>query len=126
MCAKPRAMSLPVGTPAPLFFAPSPVTASSEFIAAGGRYVLLAFLPEPSAERDAALAAIGAASGLFRDDNALAFGVLPDATSLAAATNTATTAMTAAAVPAQGVPIPGPSSRPGRRRRSRRCTGFCC
>jgi predicted 2-oxoglutarate/Fe(II)-dependent dioxygenase YbiX len=80
-------MSLASGTPAPLFFAPSPGQASAEFASAGGRYVLLAFLPEPSPERDAAVAAITGAQGLFRDDNAVAFGVLPDAPSLAAAVN---------------------------------------
>src|SRR5438309_7583204 len=81
-------MSLPTGIPAPRFFAPSPVNPAFEFAALGGRMVLLLFLPEPSPAKDAALARIAARDDLFRDDNAVVFGVLPDAESYAAAHDT--------------------------------------
>lgn len=81
-------MSLPMGIPAPRFFAPSPVNPAFEFAALGGRMVLLVFLPEPSPAKDAALASLAARGDLFRDDNAVVFGVLPDAESYAAVHDT--------------------------------------
>ena len=80
-------MPLEPGTPAPLFTAPSPTNPKFAFGSLGGRYVLLVFLPPPGAERDAALAAIRAAGDLFRDDEAVVFGVLPDRGSFEAAVN---------------------------------------
>ena len=71
-------MGLPAATPAPLFSAISPVNPKFAFGSVGGRYVLLAFLPPPSPERDAALAQIAAHRDRLRDDEVLAFGVLPD------------------------------------------------
>ena len=71
-------MGLPAATPAPLFSAPSPVNPKFAFGIVGGRYVLLAFLPPPSPERDAAIAQVVANRDLIRDDEVLVFGVLPD------------------------------------------------
>ena len=81
-------MSLPSGTPAPNFMAPSPLNPAFEFAALGGRLVLLVFLPEPSPAREACLAAVAARGELFRDDNAVVFGILPDAASYAACVDT--------------------------------------
>jgi predicted 2-oxoglutarate/Fe(II)-dependent dioxygenase YbiX len=78
-------MSLPLGAPAPLFTAPNPTNPEFAFGSLGGRYVLLAFLPPPSPEREAAFGLCQAFAGLFRDDEALIFGVLPDAASFARA-----------------------------------------
>jgi predicted 2-oxoglutarate/Fe(II)-dependent dioxygenase YbiX len=78
-------MSLVPGTPAPLFTAPSPINPRFAFGAVGGRYVLLLFLPEPSPERDAALAAVHARLRLLDDERLLVFAVLPDAVSFQAA-----------------------------------------
>ena len=80
-------MNLPAGVPAPLFSAPSPVNPSFAFSSLGGRYVLLAFLPQPGPERDAALALIQSRAAVFRDDHALFFGVVPDAESYARCRN---------------------------------------
>jgi len=66
------------GEPAPLFSAPSKVNPEFAFGAVAGRYVLLAFLPPPGAERDAALAQIAARLDRFSDDARIVFGVLPD------------------------------------------------
>lgn len=81
-------MALLPGTPAPLFTAPSPVNPRFAFSTLGGRYVLLLFLPAPSPERDAALAALAERSALLKDDRLVAFGVLPDAASFQAAEQT--------------------------------------
>ncbi|CAN7499646.1 2OG-Fe(II) oxygenase [Phenylobacterium sp. LjRoot219] len=78
-------MSLIPGTPAPLFTAPSPVNPRFAFGSLGGRYLLLLFLPEPSPEREAALAAVAERRRLLSDERLLVFGVLPDAASFAAA-----------------------------------------
>jgi predicted 2-oxoglutarate/Fe(II)-dependent dioxygenase YbiX/peroxiredoxin len=78
-------MSLPPGIPIPHFRAPSPLNPAFEFASLGGRLILLVFLPEPSPEREACLAALAARRDLFRDDNAVVFGVLSDAPSYAAA-----------------------------------------
>lgn len=80
-------MSLLPGALAPQFSAPSPVNPDFDFGSVGGRYVLLAFLPEPGPLKDAAMAAIHAHAGAFHDDRLLFFGVLPDAASYAAAVN---------------------------------------
>ena len=74
-----------LGSPAPLFAAPSKVNPRFSFGSVGGRYILLAFLPEPGAARDAALALVAENLGVFSDDERLFFGVLPDAASLEAA-----------------------------------------
>lgn len=78
-------MPLLPGTPAPLFTAPSPVNPRFAFGTLGGRYVLLLFLPAPSPERDAALAAVAQRQRLLNDQQLLVFGVLPDAASFQAA-----------------------------------------
>jgi predicted 2-oxoglutarate/Fe(II)-dependent dioxygenase YbiX/peroxiredoxin len=81
-------MSLPPGIPVPNFRAPSPLNPAFEFASLGGRLILLVFLPEPSPARAACLAALAARPDLFRDDNAVVFGVLSDAQSYAAAVDT--------------------------------------
>jgi predicted 2-oxoglutarate/Fe(II)-dependent dioxygenase YbiX len=78
-------MSLPAGTPAPLFTAASPVNPHFEFGSLGGRWILLAFLPGPGGARDGALELVRRHAGLFHDDRLAFFGVLPDAGSLEAA-----------------------------------------
>jgi predicted 2-oxoglutarate/Fe(II)-dependent dioxygenase YbiX/peroxiredoxin len=78
---------LVVGIPAPMFTAPSPINPTFAFGSLGGRYVLLAFLPPPGAERDAALKLVSEAWDIFREDHRLFFGVLPDQESFDAAKN---------------------------------------
>jgi len=78
-------MPLLPGAPAPLFTAPSPVNPRFGFGSVGGRYVLLLFLPEPSPERDAALAAVHQRLRLLDDKRLAVFAVLPDAASFQAA-----------------------------------------
>jgi predicted 2-oxoglutarate/Fe(II)-dependent dioxygenase YbiX len=76
-----------IGERAPLFSAPSPTNPRFAFGSLGGRYILLAFLPQPGPERDAALGLVAAASDLFDDHERVFFGVLPDAESFASAVN---------------------------------------
>ena len=77
-----------IGERAPLFHLPSPINPRFAFGALGGRYVLLAFLPHPGPERDAALRVAADAADLFSNDSErLFFGMLPDAESFAAAVN---------------------------------------
>jgi predicted 2-oxoglutarate/Fe(II)-dependent dioxygenase YbiX/peroxiredoxin len=78
-------MSLPAGTPAPWFHACSPTNPRFAFSSLGGTYVVLAFLPQPGPQRDAALKAVADHRDLFRDDACVFFGVLPDAESCASA-----------------------------------------
>lgn len=80
-------MGLFTGAPAPMFQAPSPVNPSFAFNTVGGRYVVLAFLPPPGPERDAALALVRRHAAMFNDDACVFFGVLPDRASLDAARN---------------------------------------
>lgn len=80
-------MSLPPGAQVPVFTAPSPGKPRFEFASLGGRYVLLVFLPEPSAKRDAALVLLRDNLRIFRDDNIVVFAVLPDEASFAKAVN---------------------------------------
>ena len=80
-------MGLQAGAPAPMFKALSPVNPSFAFSSVGGRYVVLAFLPEPGAARDAALAFAATYTQLLNDDNCLLFGVLPDRASFETARN---------------------------------------
>jgi predicted 2-oxoglutarate/Fe(II)-dependent dioxygenase YbiX/peroxiredoxin len=80
-------MSLNPGTPAPWFIAPSPVNPQFGFSSLGGRYVVLAFLPEPGPERDAALACIEERRAEFSTPSRVFFGVLPDAASYEGAKN---------------------------------------
>ncbi|HEX7945372.1 MAG TPA: 2OG-Fe(II) oxygenase [Phenylobacterium sp.] len=77
--------SLFPGAPAPVFKARSLVNPQFAFSSLGGRWVVLGFLPGPGPERDAAVATLNQFPQLFRDDVCLAFGVLPDAASFAAA-----------------------------------------
>jgi predicted 2-oxoglutarate/Fe(II)-dependent dioxygenase YbiX len=82
-------MSILPGIPAPLFVAPSPVNPGFAFGSLGGRYLLLIFLPSPSAARDAAMGEILARAGrLLRDDRLLAFAVVDDEPTFAAASQT--------------------------------------
>jgi len=78
-------MSLPVGAPAPWFQAASPSNPRFNFASLGGVYVVLAFLPPPGPDRDAALKAVADHKELFRQDRCVFFGVLPDAESCAEA-----------------------------------------
>ncbi|WP_397399504.1 2OG-Fe(II) oxygenase [Phenylobacterium sp.] len=80
-------MGLMTGAPAPLFKALSPVNPQFALSSVGGRYVVLAFLPEPGLERDAALTLVGRYRHLFNDENCLFFGVLPDQASFERARN---------------------------------------
>ncbi len=77
--------SLFTGAPAPIFKARSKVNPHFAFSSLGGYWVVLGFLPPPGPQRDAAVAALGEFPDLFRDDRCVAFGVLPDAESFAAA-----------------------------------------
>jgi predicted 2-oxoglutarate/Fe(II)-dependent dioxygenase YbiX len=77
-------MGLALGTPAPLFIAPSPTNPKFAFGSLGGRYVLLALLPGPGPEREGALELVRANLRFFGDDRLLFFGVLPDRESFAA------------------------------------------
>ena len=78
-------MSLPPGTPAPWFYAASPTNPRFALASVGGVYVVLAFLPPPGPEREAALKAVADRKDLFRDERCLFFGILPDAESCASA-----------------------------------------
>lgn len=80
-------MPLTAATPAPLFTAPAAHNPTFAFSSLGGRYLILAFLPEPGPERDAALAVVEARSKMFSDEAVAIFGVLPDAGSFARARN---------------------------------------
>lgn len=82
-----KTMMLLPGTPAPLFITPSLDNPRFAFESLGGRYVLLAFLPEPGPARDAAVQLVRKHAQAFRDDRLLFFGVLPDAPSFEAARN---------------------------------------
>jgi hypothetical protein len=74
-------MALFAGAPAPVFRARSPVNPNYAFSSLGGLYVVLAFLPPPGPERDAAIAMVRGHPDLFQDDRCVFFGVLPDAAS---------------------------------------------
>jgi predicted 2-oxoglutarate/Fe(II)-dependent dioxygenase YbiX len=77
-------MSLHAGAPVPLFSAPSHVNPEFAFGSLGGRWVLLAFLPPPGPERDAAIELVRRHASRFPQDQRIFFGVLPDAASFAA------------------------------------------
>jgi predicted 2-oxoglutarate/Fe(II)-dependent dioxygenase YbiX len=70
-----------------MFGAPSPVNPNFAFSSLGGRYVVLAFLPLPGPEREAALQAVRDRPEMFDLESRLFFGVLPDPESCAAARN---------------------------------------
>jgi predicted 2-oxoglutarate/Fe(II)-dependent dioxygenase YbiX len=70
-----------------MFGAPSPVNPNFAFGSLAGRYVVLAFLPEPGPERDAAIQAVRDQAALFDTNSRVFFGVLPDTGSFAAAQN---------------------------------------
>jgi predicted 2-oxoglutarate/Fe(II)-dependent dioxygenase YbiX len=78
-------MGLMAGAPAPEFTAPSPRNPRFSLNLLAGRYILLAFLPPPGPEREAALQLVRQNSGLFAPDKRLFFGVLPDEASFAEA-----------------------------------------
>jgi predicted 2-oxoglutarate/Fe(II)-dependent dioxygenase YbiX len=75
-------MSLTQWTPAPAFKAPSKTNPAFAFGNVAGRYILLAFLPGPGPERDAALKLVEDNRRHFTDDTRMFFGVLPDRASL--------------------------------------------
>jgi len=78
-------MALTIGGPAPWFAAPTPSSSPFHLSSLGGRYVLLAFLPDPSPEANAAWAHVQAHRKLFDDVNLVAFGVLRHPAAIAAA-----------------------------------------
>jgi predicted 2-oxoglutarate/Fe(II)-dependent dioxygenase YbiX len=78
-------MGLIAGEPAPLFNAPSKINPDFAFGSVAGRFILLAFLPPPGQDRDAALALVSGSLARFNDDERLFFGVLPDGESFEAA-----------------------------------------
>lgn len=71
-------MSLISGQAAPWFTAPTPSNPRFAFSSVAGRYVLLAFLPDDPAAREAALARMDASRALFDQTNLLAFCVIGD------------------------------------------------
>lgn len=73
-------MSLNIGAAAPWFVAYTRQTPRFNFSAAGGRYVLLALIPDAGPERDEATVALLRARPLFDDQRVSAFGVLRDRT----------------------------------------------
>jgi predicted 2-oxoglutarate/Fe(II)-dependent dioxygenase YbiX len=75
------------GEPAPLFHAPSPINPRFSFQSLAGHYVLMAFLPGPGPERDAALGLIVRNRALFDDGERVFFAVLPDEASYAQVAN---------------------------------------
>ena len=78
-------MGLMAGVPVPSFTAPSPVNPQFSFENLAGRYILLAFLPGPGAEREAVVELIRQHRAHFHQDKRLFFGVLPDEASFQAA-----------------------------------------
>jgi predicted 2-oxoglutarate/Fe(II)-dependent dioxygenase YbiX len=73
------------GTPSPLFRAPSHVNPDFIFGSLGGRYILLAFLPGPGPQRDAALQLVAAHQDQIANHERIFFGVIPDEVSFAQA-----------------------------------------
>lgn len=71
-------MSLLSGIPAPLFTAPSPVNPAFAFGSLGGRWIVMAFLPPPGPERDAAVEVVRANADLFERPEYVFFGVVSD------------------------------------------------
>lgn len=71
-------MPLLAGTPAPWFHAVTPSRPDYAFSSVGGRYVLLAFLPEHGPARDLGMAVLRANRALFDEHRRLAFGVIRD------------------------------------------------
>jgi len=71
-------MSISPGQASPWFTAPTPTNPGFNFSSVAGRFVLLVFLPQEPAARQAALAQMAAADPLFDQDRLIAFGVLRD------------------------------------------------
>ncbi|HEY9218890.1 MAG TPA: 2OG-Fe(II) oxygenase [Phenylobacterium sp.] len=78
-------MSFTPGEAVPWFRSPTAGTPNFAFSAAAGRYVLLAFSPQPGAERELLSAQIGIHRARLDDQHCAAFVVLSDAASIAAA-----------------------------------------
>lgn len=78
-------MSIYPGALAPRFVCPTVSNPRYPSAAFGGRYVLLAFLPEEAAAFQTALAQMGQNRALFDDDKLSAFGVLRDEAAIAKA-----------------------------------------
>lgn len=81
-------MSLSPGQAAPWFILPTPSNPRFSFSSLGGRYVLMAFLPPDGPERAMAMAQIAAHDALFDQLNLIAFCVVSDQASIAAARDT--------------------------------------
>jgi peroxiredoxin len=77
-------MSIHIGALAPRFVCPTVTNPRFQSAAFGGRYVILAFLPEATSI-SAALSAMAAHRALFDDVNFSAFGVLRDESTIAKA-----------------------------------------
>jgi predicted 2-oxoglutarate/Fe(II)-dependent dioxygenase YbiX len=73
-------MPLPIGQPVPWFTAPTPSNPEFAFDTAGGRYVLMLFLPLEQEERVAALQALADHQHMFDDARASAFVLFRDRT----------------------------------------------
>ena len=69
-------MPLIDGAPAPWFHAPTPSHPNFAFSSLGGRYVLLAFLPDAGPQREAALALLAPHRRVLNDSDAVFFGVV--------------------------------------------------
>ncbi|RAK56457.1 2OG-Fe(II) oxygenase [Phenylobacterium deserti] len=72
-------MDLQLGTPAPLFSAPSHTNPEFALGAIGGRYVLLGFLPQDAEGRAAMLGAVEGTCDLFHESRVMVFLVERDA-----------------------------------------------
>lgn len=78
-------MRLAFGSPVPWFKAATPSRPDYAFSSVAGRYVLLIFLPSDRAAQATAMSYVKAHRALFDDIRLVAFGVLRDAVSIAAA-----------------------------------------
>lgn len=78
-------MKRPIGSPAPWFTAATPSRPDYAFSSVAGRYVLLIFLPSDPNAQATAMSYVKAHRALFDDVKLVAFGVLRDAVSIAAA-----------------------------------------
>ena len=78
-------MSLNPGQAAPWFVCPTPTNPRFSFSSLGGRFVILAFLPEDAQARRAAIAAIEATEAMFDQVRLIVFCVVRDEATIAAA-----------------------------------------
>ena len=78
-------MMMQTGQAVPWFTARTPSVPNFNFSSLGGRYVLLAFLPNEPVARQLALAAMQAHQAHYDQTNLVAFGVLRDPAAIAQA-----------------------------------------